>query len=209
MKVLDLFSGTRSFSKVAEQRGHEVFTSDINPFEGIDYVTNIMDFDTSKVPFIPDVIWASPPCTTFSVASLRYHWNKDGTPKSEACLIGIEVARKTLEIIKYFLDKNPKMRFYIENPRGKMRKLDFMTQDWFNRHTVTYCQYGDFRMKPTDIWTNDDWWTPRPSCKNGDPCHEASPRGSSGGTQGMSGNKTRSVLPPDLCKEIIEQNENV
>lgn len=22
------------------------------------------------------------------------------------------------------------------------------------RYTVTYCQYGDNRMKPTDIWTN-------------------------------------------------------
>ena len=83
MKVLELFAGSRSIGKACEELGYEVYSSDINPFPGIDYVTDIRDFDVDKVPFVPDIIWASPPCTYFSVASIGKHWNKDNTPKSD------------------------------------------------------------------------------------------------------------------------------
>jgi len=72
------------------------------------------------------------------------------------------------------------------------------------RRTVTYCQYGDTRMKPTDIWTNHKQWTPKPICKNGDSCHVSAPRGSRTGTQGLKGNMERSVVPRNLCIEILE-----
>jgi site-specific DNA-cytosine methylase len=76
-KLLELFAGSRSVGKEAEKLGYEVFSSDINEFDGIDYAVDINNFDVSKVPFIPSVIWASPPCTYFSVASIGKHWNKD------------------------------------------------------------------------------------------------------------------------------------
>ena len=76
--------------------------------------------------------------------------------------------------------------------------------DKFKRNTVTYCQYGDERMKPTDIWTNSDVWVPRPMCKNGSPCHVAAPRGSKTGTQGRSNAYERSKIPEDLCREILK-----
>ena len=77
MKVLELFAGSRSIGKAAELLGYEVYSSDLNDFEGIDYPIDILDFDTTKVPFKPDIIWASPPCTYFSVASIGKHWNKE------------------------------------------------------------------------------------------------------------------------------------
>ena len=52
-------------------------------FGQIDYVTDILQFDFNKLPFHPDIIWASPPCTYFSVASIGKHWNKDNTPKTQ------------------------------------------------------------------------------------------------------------------------------
>ena len=82
-----------------------------------------------------------------------------------------------------------------------MRKMDAV--QYLTRHTVTYCRYGDKRMKPTDIWTNAPW-TPRLMCKNGMPCHEAAPRGSSTGTQGLESAYERSKIPYELCKEILE-----
>ena len=74
-----------------------------------------------------------------------------------------------------------------------------------HRVTVTYCQYGDTRMKPTDIWTNMTSWKPKSMCKNGDKCHVSAPRGSRTGTQGIKGYKDRSRIPEDLFKEIFNQ----
>ena len=201
MKVLELFAGSCSFSNVAKEYGYETFTTDYNNFDGIDYVTDILQFDYNELPYKPNIIWASPPCTYFSVASIGKHWNKDNTPKSVEAITGMAIVNKTKEIIDTLQPKY----FIIENPRGKLRKLDLL--DTFNRVTVTYCQYGDNRMKPTDLWHNLGW-TPRPMCKNGMPCHVAAPRGSQTGTQGLKGNYERSKVPYKLCKEILEYINN-
>lgn len=207
MKVLELFAGSRSIGKAAESLGYEVYSSDLNDFEGIDYPIDILEFDTSKVPFKPDIIWASPPCTYFSVASIGKHWNKNHTPKTEQAVFGVKVIKKTIQIIQ---ELNPKY-WYIENPRGKLRKLDIVKG--LPRTTVWYCTYGDKRAKPTDIWTNNlrsvfnpDGWQPRAECFNGNKnCHhESAPRGSRTGTQGLKGNYERSKIPNELCLEILK-----
>ena len=100
MNVLELFAGSRSIGKVAEEHGHKVYSSDIEDFGSIDYVVDVLNFDISKVPFIPDMIWASPPCTSFSVSAIGRHWNHNNTPKSEAAVLGVKMVEKTLKIIK-------------------------------------------------------------------------------------------------------------
>jgi hypothetical protein len=203
MKLLELFAGSRSVGKVAEQMGYEVYSSDINAFKDINYVSDILQFDTDKVPFIPDIIWASPPCTYFSVASIGKHWNIDNTPKTDNAVLGVKIVQKTIDIIKHYQHLNPNLIYFVENPRGKLRKLP--VSDFFDkRHTVTYCQYGDTRMKPTDIWTNSDKWYPRKMCKNGDTCHQSAPRGSRTGTQGIKGDYNRSMIPKQLCLDILK-----
>jgi len=204
MKTLELFAGSRSFSKVANNYGFETYTTDNQDFDSIDQVCDIFDFNIDEALMDldghPDIIWASPPCTTFSIASCYHHWNKDRTPKTERCKEGIKIIEKTIEIIK---ELKP-MFYFIENPRGLLRKQEMM--DIFPRHTVTYCSYGDIRMKPTDIWTNLDW-TPRKMCKNGnrDCHHQPAPRGSSTGTQGLKGSYERSKIPPALFEELFTQ----
>jgi hypothetical protein len=201
MKVLELFAGSRSIGKVADRLAFDVYSSDIEQFGGIDYVTDIMEFDVTKIPFKPDIIWASCPCTAFSVAAIGKNWTKVGDdyiPKNPRAEFGLKLVQKTLEIIEHF---NPTY-FFIENPRGMLRKMPIMAD--LPRQGVTYCQYGDTRMKPTDIWTNSTKWIPRPMCKNGDPCHVAAPRGSKTGTQGLKGSYERSKIPEDLCYEILK-----
>ena len=201
MNILELFAGTASFSSVAKQKGHRTFTSDYDAQFNTDYCIDIMLFDVNKIPFKVDFIWASPPCETFSVASIGRHWNIDNTPKTEAAVEGVKRIEKTIEII----DKiNPKY-WVIENPRGKLRKLLLM--QGFVRHTVTYCQYGDTRMKPTDLRTNIPNLKLKPLCKNGMPCHVSAPRGSRTGTQGIKTYKDRSRIPSKLCEDIIKQIE--
>ena len=208
MKILELFAGSRSFSKVAEELGHEIYTTDIESFNKIDQVCDIFDFNIDKMLNEfgkPDIIWASPPCTTFSVASIGHHWkggNQAYIPKTNKAKLGIEIVKKTDRIIK---ELNPEY-WFVENPRGLLRKLNLINQEGFLRRTVWYCQYGDKRAKPTDIWTNNWNWIPKPVCKNGNPdCHhERAPRGSRTGTQGMKNAYEKSKVPYELCKEKLE-----
>ena len=148
VKVLELFAGSRSIGKAAESLGYKVYSSDLNEFEGIDYPTDILDFDTTKVPFKPDIIWASPPCTTYSIAAISHH-RPHNKPLSDFAIKSDNMVKKTISIIK---ELNPKY-WYIENPRGMLRKQSFMQK--LTRTTVWYCTYGDKRAKPTDIWINN------------------------------------------------------
>ena len=211
MKVLELFAGTRSISKAFEARGHETFSIEWSEdFENIS-----LRADVSKVTADmilerfgrPDVIWASPDCTTFSIAAISHHRRKNPEtgnldPVSDYAKFCDEVDQHVLDLIRAL-----KPRFwFIENPRGGMRKMVWMKG--IPRYTVTYCQYGDKRMKPTDIWTNHPAPRFRPPCKNGDSCHERAPRGSRTGTQGLKGSKERSVIPAALCEHIVDICEN-
>lgn len=211
LKVLELFAGSRSIGAAAEALGYKVFSSDIEAFEGIDYPVDILKFDPNKVPFMPNLIWASPPCTYFSVASIGHHWNRNHTPKSENALIGVSYVNATLKIINHFLNLNKKTVWYMENPTGKLRKLPIVRGD-FDRATITYCKYKDKRMKPTDIWSNNIYnplfnpsgWKPKARCNPGDKCHhELAPRGSRTGTQGLDGAYIRSKIPKELCIDIL------
>ena len=206
MKVLELFAGSRSIGNIADRLGYDVFSVDINQFDKIDLAIDIMHLKKEMIPFQPDMIWASPPCTYFSVASIGKHWNKDHTPKTQQAVFGVNLVMKTIEIIK---ELSPDY-WFIENPRGKLRKLDIMQS--LPRTTIWYCKYGDKRAKPTDIWTNNlrsvfnpNGWQPREECFNGNKnCHhEAAPRGSRTGTQGLKNNYERSKIPEQLCLEIL------
>ena len=198
MKVLDLFCGTKSLEKPCLDLGYEYFGIDIDAQFVPNMTADIYKLSIANIPFNPDVIWASPPCTHFSVASIGRNWNKDRTPKSEGARDAIELLEKTINLI---FELNPKF-YFIENPRGMMRKMAIM-ESLPIRHTVTYCQYGDKRMKPTDIWTNCENWHPRPACKNGDSCHVRAPRGSRTGTQGLQSAIERARVPYELLSEIL------
>lgn len=201
MLVFDFFAGTRSSTKAFEDAGHTVISFDNDPQFDVTEVSDM--FYLTAAGLIakygqPDFVWASPPCTAFSVASMGHHWTIDRHPKTESAKVSIRLVEHTRSVIE---ELNPRYGFVIENPRGMLRKLPMLSD--LPRKTVTYCRYGDDRMKPTDLWTNLDW-EPRPMCKNGDSCHEAAPRGSRTGTQGRSGAVSRSMVPYELGAEILE-----
>ena len=206
MKVLELFAGTRSIGKTFEEKGHEVFSVEWDrSFENIDLYKDIYELSAKEILNKfgkPDVIWASPDCSSYSIAAISHHRKREENgnlaPVSEYAKFCDRVNQHTLNLI---MTLSPKY-WFIENPRGGMRKMDFM--HGLPRYTVTYCQYGDTRMKPTDIWTNHPDPKFKPMCKNGDQCHEKAPRGSRTGTQGLNGSKERSVIPVELCRHIVK-----
>jgi len=203
MNILELFAGSRSLGNEADRLGHNVFSVDWDKHENIDLCIDIENLQIQDVPFIPNMVWASPDCTTYSITACSTHRKGSVYPKSEYAFKCDRVNKHWLGLIKYWLFINPEMIFFIENPRGMLRKMPFMQE--FKRHTVWYCQYGDDRAKPTDIWTNSKKWMPRPVCSNGNKnCHHTpAPRGSKTGTQGIKDSYNRSMIPKQLCLEIL------
>lgn len=207
MRVLELFAGTRSIGKAFEKHGHKVYSIEWDKdFENIDWYEDICKITAQDIIDRfghPDVIWASPDCTSFSIAAISHHRRKNletGNldPVSDYAKFCDNVDQHVLDLIR---ELKPKY-WFIENPRGGMRKMTWM--QGLPRYTVTYCQYGDTRMKPTDIWTNHPDPKFKPPCHNGEPCHEPAPRGSKTGTQGLKGSIERSRIPDKLCEHIVE-----
>ena len=179
---MELFAGTRSIGKAFESRGHEVFSVEWSKdFENIDLYEDINKVTAEDIIRLfgkPDVIWASPDCSTFSIAAISHHRRKNPDtgslePVSTYAKFCDMVDQHVLKLIE---ELQPRY-YFIENPRGSMRKMEWMKG--LPRYTVTYCQ-------------------------NGDSCHVAAPRGSKTGTQGLKGARERSVIPQKLCDHIVD-----
>ena len=216
MKVVNLFAGHGTWTKPFRERGHDVWATDIVDRPGIDHVADILDLKPWDIPdefWAPDVLLASPDCQAFSVASIGTHWGggpRGYEPKTEKAINRMKLVLKTREIIEWI---GPEY-FVIENPRGMLRKLGLLDHYTtfgpfdtdvvvpIERRTVWYCQYGDERAKPTDLWGG---FPPslvlRPECKNGNPDHTAAPRGAKTGTQGRE-KDARSFIPYELALDV-------
>jgi len=203
MLIFDLFSGTNSSTQGFRDAGDTVISFEIDKqfeaTEHVDVINLTAEYLLSTYGH-PNFVWASPPCTAFSVASIGHHWMRGGVnplPKTDSAKKSQDLVEHTKNLIQKL---QPTHGFLIENPRGMLRKLPVLKD--LPMSTITYCQYGDNRMKPTDLWGDVPGWWPRPACKNGDSCHEAAPRGSRTGTQGLKDAKTRSRIAPELSTEL-------
>lgn len=208
MRVLELFSGTATLAGVAKERGHETFTVDLH--EPADLRADVLTLTPEAIYEATgwdhiDMLWASPVCTGFSIAAVGKSWHHPAPgvyiPKSETARLSLALLEHTFHLI----ERLRPAAWFVENPRGMARKMPVV--QGHRRVTVTFCQYGERRQKPTDIWTNTDWQG-RPACKRGDPCHEAAPRGAKTGTQGVKGALNRARLPAELCAEVLEVAES-
>lgn len=205
MKMIDFQAGLGGASKAFKEAGWEVVTLDIHERFNCTITADILKVTAEQLskygPF--DFAWASPPCEAFSVASIGHHWGGGKgayVPKTAKAVLYQQIVSHTLNLM---LALNAKYGSILENPRGVLRKLPIMSG--LPRVTVTYCQYGDTRMKPTDLWGRfPEGWKPRPMCKNGNPCHEAAPRGAKTGTQGIKGAAERAVVPIEIGRDIIK-----
>lgn len=201
MKLLELFKGTGSVGKVAKKMGfNDIVSIDFDPIYTPTIETDILKWNYKKfykeTKFLPDFIWASPPCNTFSPLAypLKERNTQTAEPYSERAKIGTKILYKTLEIIDYFLKLNPNMGFCIENPRGMMRKDKKMEK--MHRETTLYCYYGDIKRKPTDFWSNFDM--------NLKPICEKCSNNKIVGVVDLPLNKRYSI-PSKLIKQILQQ----
>jgi hypothetical protein len=206
MKILELFAGTGSISSTFEKAGHEAFRVDFDrQHQGIDWYADVGTITAADILERfgkPEVIWCSPDCKTYSVAAISRHRRKEAdgnlTPITQYAAYCDDVNQHMLKLIE---ELKPTF-FFIENPRGGFRKMKWIQH--IPRFTVTYCKFGEKRMKPTDIFSNH----PAPGfpepCKQGEPCHEAAPRGSRTGTQSTQNSVLKAKIPDLLCEHILK-----
>lgn len=149
MQMLELFSGTKSVSRVFESLGWECVSLDL---KNASIETNILDWDyTQFPPGYFDFVWASPPCTEYSIAK------STGVRKIDEAN---KIVLRTLEIIEYLKPKH----WVLENPQtGYLKKQEFMLGLGFA--DVDYCKYGFEYRKRTRLWNNIEGFVPRALCR--------------------------------------------
>ena len=149
MKLLELFSGTGSVGKVARSRGFDVVSLDL---KNADINCDILQWNYKEYPSgYFQFVWASPPCTEYSIAK------QTGVRKIDEAN---KIVLKTIEIIEYF---NPTI-WFIENPQtGLLKNQEFMNEKPYK--DVDYCKYGMPYRKRTSLWNNLYQWQPRELCK--------------------------------------------
>lgn len=204
MNVLDLFSGLGGWSSPFREAGHPTFTIELsrafpaNAHIDAGNVSGVL----AVLPWRPDIILASPPCTSFTTMTMGRNWTHDGQPRTPTAVEGRRLVLATIRIIAAL---RPAF-WIIENPRARLRTLDLL--EGFERRTVTYCQLGEDRMKPTDLWgVFPPSLSLPPVCRNGSPCHIAAPRGSRTGTQGGVDSARAALIPRRLAELVRDAAE--
>lgn len=226
MRVLDVFAGTGSATKAFKDAGHEVRHVELFPglMKTPDPVvaSDVWEIAADPEKFLgawkPHFVWLSPPCQSFSLGGNRNKWvhGKERDPPTTYPFFGPRMPRTRgawdacgLVLASFLLlEALGPVSWVMENPRGGLRTMGFMTDK--EPVTTTYCQYGDTRMKPTDFWCDSPETLAsilKPACKNGSPCHVAAPRGADTGTQGLKDARLRGMIPEALSMDFLRYAE--
>lgn len=207
VKIIEFFCGNKSFTNTARQRGHQCFTTDINPKVIPNLCIDILNFKIEMLPEEfrnPDMIWFSVECTEYSHAKRRgiRDLNKaDG------------FTMRTLELIEEFKIINPDILWIIENPQtGLLKTRKFMQGLPFE--DCSYCKYGMPYRKQTRFWNNFNLQLKTCSGDCGfieDGKHIMSVgNGRKKYTRTLKfsyDKKLKWKIPEELCLEIIKQSE--
>jgi hypothetical protein len=123
---------------------------------------------------IPDFVWASPDCTTYSRLSGGIHRKVNGQwERTDRARRHNFDLLKILEIMLAIQKSNRNAIFVIENPDGAMDPCPLMklAKRMLGLRTVRvhYCAFGRDERKATHLWTNDEGLASRLSlytCEN-------------------------------------------
>ncbi len=136
-KVVDLCSGLGGASKPFRDRGHQVFSVDIDPIFESDLLADVRRLEKNDFPFEPDFIWASPPCTEFTKWNMPWYPNK--TPD--------------ISLVKHciYLIRELKPRYWtLENVRGSLPFITPLLGEPTKRISYYYL-WGNFPLFDTRV----------------------------------------------------------
>jgi hypothetical protein len=197
---LELFSGSGHIAAHASMCGFKTVTLDIEAKYKPDIVGDVCNLRRSALPGTVDVIWASVPCTVYSVLNLANHWKKESigyrrywyTPATAEARQALRILDATTRLIR----KLKPTYYFLENPRGALRHLPHLKLAPFRR-SVHYSDYGFDYPKPTDIFTNNPHFRPT------EPKGQARCQNGHAGIKALADAHERALLPPALIAEIV------
>ena len=212
--MLELFSGSGRIAAAFHFAGWETVTVDWDESTNANHHLNILDLSVETIlewfnGSVPGVVWASPECTTYSIATSKHRTLKDGlaplTPKAE---YDDKVNRHLWRLIDEMVSLGSV--YFVENPRGRMRHMDFTADRPL--HETSYCTYGlesqDFqglRKKDTDIWTNHAEARFNAPCRVWNRKHEHVNLKYDRAKDTLS----RSQMPSQLIQDVVTMCENL
>ena len=208
-RLLELFSGTQSVSRVARRLGWETVSLDIDPTNSPDLCMSVLDFDETAWPRDSfTFVWASPPCETYSSANNRY--GRD--PDHEAAMAKAdELVRKVARILRHFSSA----AWVVENPLGSRLWRRPVAQE-LGGHAVkvAFCQFGYRYRKLTRLQASFDLHLP--TCPGPGKCAmmrgtkhlEHAQKGGGGVEPKFKRTSELHRVPGPLVEEIMRQLQN-
>lgn len=160
MCSLEPFSGEGIVSQAFADRRFRVQSIDNNHTAHATMLVDIMNIRYENIGMVPDVMWVSPPCHTYSLLTGTVHRNlKAGElEKTEEAKYHNIILLQLKCIIGWTQRKNPHLFVVIENPEANLRKMPLMkemeTQLGLKKTKVHYCTFGATEKKPTNLWSN-------------------------------------------------------
>ena len=125
---------------------------------------DVMKFELKDIGFVPDFIWASPPCFTYSIMAGGKHRSAAGAggggefEKTKEARQHNHIFAKMAKLLHDAKALNPHVIVVIENPVGLMYKMPLMAELekslGLYKTPVDYCAFGRCDKKPTHLWTN-------------------------------------------------------
>ena len=160
LNALELFSGEGIVTQEFCDLKFNVKSIDANPESYASMVLDIFRIKYEDIGFVPDFVWASPPCTTYTNLTGGYHRNASAgqyEKTAEAYDQSLLLA-STMCLMRWAKEKNPHLVVVFENPQAQLQKMPMMIEFEKNfglyKATCHYCALGRPDKKPTNLWTN-------------------------------------------------------
>ena len=198
-RLLELCSGTGIVGAAFAARGWDVVSVDIDPCAHASICCDLLELTVEQCrshgPI--DFVWASPPCTQYSIARTTGPTPVEGAGRLVQTCMDLAAALGA--------------PFILENPwTGKLKERAVV--DGVPIQRVDYCVYGARYRKRTALWTNTEFVPSRPLCAHncgscvGRRHVERAQRGSwaGAGERRSPGLRTLYALPPELSAENAE-----
>jgi hypothetical protein len=145
-RLLELFSGTKSVSRVAARLGWECVSLDICPRHSPDLCISILAFEETAWPRDAfDFVWASPPCESYSNARTTGR-GADPVAREVDMRAADALVAKTKRVLEWFASAH----HCVENPQTSRLWGREVSRGLRERSVLTsYCQFEGFGYRKT------------------------------------------------------------